>query len=248
MIKNWLKQLFKDYPAFFIPWCLTVGKTGVSPLLSVNAKACVTGFQRSGNTFLTYLLTNHVIPKEHLIHHFHTIAAVKIAGYRNIPVFILIRDPADSIVSYYLMSFAQRGKKTLPEAIDQNLLENLTREYSRYYAFVDRHIPENRIIFFEEVMENPIQVLEKIHSTINPHVKESPFNEKEVNEAINTYKEKKERQGNKQGAFMSGVPNEDKKAKKQELKEVVQKLESFKQAQDVYFKIRDKRESGSLSF
>lgn len=65
----------------------------------------VDGYPRSGNTFLVHLIKN-IFPDISMVHHFHAVAPIKVALAKEIPTYILVRDPAEAVTSNYLKEFS----------------------------------------------------------------------------------------------------------------------------------------------
>lgn len=67
----------------------------------------VEGYPRSSNSFCVDMIVQSglgVLPVEHIAHHTHSIENVKIAEYFGIPKVILIRSPADAVLSFHIYS------------------------------------------------------------------------------------------------------------------------------------------------
>ena len=120
------------------------------------------GYPRSGNTFASFL-TKKIWPDLCVVHHFHSIAAIKISLGRNIPTFILIRKPDQAISSWYLKHFSFTSKQTLPSSIDFRLLERFLIQYVMYYEFVLTVRNQLQIIQFDQFVSNPAEIMKTIN-------------------------------------------------------------------------------------
>jgi len=106
-----MKRLIKSNPFLFKLWFELYRKNrGIKKnYFNHKTKFLLDGYPRSGNTFAASLV-KYIFGKEVFVHHFHAIAPIKIALRKDIPVYILIRDPKEAITSNYLKTFALKNK------------------------------------------------------------------------------------------------------------------------------------------
>lgn len=131
------------------------------------------GYQRSGNTYLVHLVQNFLSAEE-TVHHLHKVAPIKIALKGRTIVFIIFRNPLDSIPSAYLKYFEMRHR-TLPSVPDNKVLKNLIYDYLYYYKFVLQNSSKINLIDFKALIENPELTLKGILTKINPNFVNQEF-------------------------------------------------------------------------
>lgn len=79
---------------------------GIRPSwFNAETKIYYDGYPRSGNTYLHHLFRN-LFSDNYSVHHLHKVAPIKIALKKQLPTFILIRNPKDAIPSYYLKHYS----------------------------------------------------------------------------------------------------------------------------------------------
>lgn len=178
------------------------------------------GYPRSGNTFLHHLFRN-VFKDIESVHHLHKIAPIKIAFLKNLPVFVLVRDPKEAITSNYLKSFGMTGI-TLPQEVDTKLLNKLLHGYIKYYTFVLSRKDEINIIAFKNLIENPELVFKQISKIIN-----LSFDKQFLIKAIESY-------GGASDKLGSSKPSDFKEARKNELKNHLVNLKNFDKAEILF--------------
>ncbi|MDY6994592.1 MAG: sulfotransferase domain-containing protein [Pseudomonadota bacterium] len=222
-----LRRLFSDYPFFYkIYYHLVRKHRGIPPLqFTPDTNIYYDGYQRSGNTFFNHLIKN-VLPGLRGVHHLHKIAPVKVALQRRIPVFILIRDPLEAIPSNYLKYYAQGG--VIPDETNVNLLSKMADDYYHYYNFVNKNREKIFLIEFQELIDNPCQVLKSVADQMGIQIRSQELEEK-VSEATNTYSGAKTKYG-------SSKPNIHKEREKDKIKKDLVNLKSFKGVTEVYQK------------
>lgn len=223
-----MKRIIKSNPLLFKIWYYVYRKNRGLKINYFNSQTnfMLDGYPRSGNTFFAGLCKK-AFNQDNFIHHFHTIAPIKIALNKKLPVFILIRKPAEAISSYYLKSFAL-SHKNLPETIDKRLLKNLIHDYYDYYSFVYTHKVNIHIIAFEKYIIKPFEVLNSINEIV--------FNKKyNVNhELIETYQIEYKGATDTLG---SSRPNEIKEMLKAEIKENLITNKHYIELTELYNKI-----------
>lgn len=116
------------------------------------------GYPRSGNTYFTALFRD-CFENLRFAHHLHVVAPIKIAMAREIPVFILIRDPRKAVLSHVVQaSSAQRP----PRAVLEQRLRQMINDYVRYYDFVRDQSDQLAVIDSEEAFRDPFHALRDI--------------------------------------------------------------------------------------
>jgi len=113
----------------------------------------ITGYQRSGNSY-TKKLCEKLFPDIKFSSHVHTVSSLKIARSAGIPVFVLVRDPADSVASSVVQQVARgRALKTAMKSVD---------EYTDYYRYLIDNFNDFHFFLFEDLRENPEVVIAKV--------------------------------------------------------------------------------------
>jgi hypothetical protein len=216
-----MKRLIKSNPFLFKLWFEFYRKNRGVEINYFNHKIkfLLDGYPRSGNTFAASLV-KYIFGKDVFVHHFHAIAPIKIALRKDIPIFILIRDPKEAITSNYLKTFALKNKD-IPREINESLLKKLTIEYSNYYKFVYKKRNKIEIISFKDFISKPEIFLSKINSLVyNDDFKISPL---QIKDAINNY-------GGATDTYGSSKPNAEKEKLKDILKSVLSNCEEYQVA------------------
>jgi len=222
-----MKSLIKSNPFLFKLWFELYRKNRGVEINYFNHKTkfLLDGYPRSGNTFAASLV-KYIFGKDVFVHHFHAIAPIKIALRKDIPVFILIRDPKEAITSNYLKTFALKHKE-IPKEVDKTLLNNLIIEYSNYYKFVYEQGNKINIIIFKDFISKPEIFLSKINSLVyNDDFKISPLY---IKDAINNY-------GGATDTYGSSKPSAEKEKLKDILKSVLIDSKEYQIASSLYNK------------
>ena len=222
-----MRKLIKSNPLLYNLWFYLYRKNRGVSINYFNHKInfLLDGYPRSGNTFAASLV-KFIYGKEVFVHHFHAIAPIKIALRKDLPVFILIRDPKEAITSNYLKTFALKHKE-IPKEVDKTLLNNLIIEYSNYYKFVYEQGNKINIIIFKDFISKPEIFLSKINSLVyNDDFKISPL---QIKDAINNY-------GGATDTYGSSKPNAEKENFKDILKSVLIDSKEYQIASSLYNK------------
>ena len=125
-----------------------------SNALNKNHEVFITGFPRSGNTFLTRL-TRCLFPGVRLTSHLHTVAALKNAKRLNIKFIVVKRKKLDCIPSLVL----KNKRKIISRETYMKLLSD---RYDRFYDYAESHAA--LVVDFEELTKNPGLVVKEISS------------------------------------------------------------------------------------
>ena len=216
-----MKKLLKSNTFLFKLWFHLYRKNrGLkSSYFNKNTEFYLDGYPRSGNTFAVSLIKS-IYGKESIVHHLHAIAPIKIALKKNIPVFILVRDPKEAITSYYLKTYSL-NHETIPKKINHILLKKLTIEYSNYYEFVIKNKFNLEIILFKDLISNPLNFISKVNSKV--YKDKWKLDSFQIDGLINDYSGAKD-------TFGSSKPNKEKEKLKKSLKDVLLELEEYQNA------------------
>jgi len=194
-----------------------------------NTKFLLDGYPRSGNTYFSGL-SKKVFNPEIFIHHFHCIAAVKIALSRDLPSFILIRNPADAISSYYLKSFALKNKK-LSKDTDKELVLKLTNDYYTFHKYILNNQTNLEIVTFESTINNPNKILDLLNERVfdNKYV----VTHEQISEFNREYRGATDTLG-------SSRPNKTKERLKLGIKEALYDLDIYNDCHQIYLELSHK--------
>ena len=189
------------------------------------------GYPRSGNTFLHHLFRN-IFPDIHTVHHHHKIAPVKISLYKNIPSFILIRNPEDCIPSNYLKHFSMINGGGLPDSLDQKLLHRMTEDYVNYYYYVKRNHQNVNLISFDTLITSPGVIIQQIAKSLNMEEDQKIIDSK-ITKAQQTYSGATDKLG-------SSKPLDYKEKRKTEIRDVLMGSNKFEEAKRIYKNLLNK--------
>lgn len=226
-----LKQQFKSIPFLYKLWFFGYRKRGGARIkwFDIDPVLYLDGYPRSGNTFSVHLIRS-LWPELPFVHHFHVKATLKIALKKKLPIFILLRDPANAVTSNYLRYFAMRSKDLEEtDRIDEQKLNELTKAYLDYYSFVNEHRQAIRVINFRELIDKPFGMIRAINATLPEAY--AVADEEEL--AARTREINKTDFGAK-GTFQASLPNAKKEAAKKQLKEILKNSPYYEPARAVY--------------
>jgi hypothetical protein len=224
-----LRQV-KRYPIPFRMWYFLYRRnTGVTiPWFSARTALFVDGYPRSGNTFLRFLI-GELWPSMEFVHHFHAIAPLKIALNRQIPSFVLFRDPVQSISSNYLRAFALRGYTSVRQIrTDTRFLRELSKSYADYYLFISRNTDRLSLVHFESLISNPAGIMVSVNRKISEQLQlPSQLIIRSVNEI-------KDRNFGSKNRLGGSKPSPEKEHAKNSLIDAVGRLEEFGRCLELY--------------
>ncbi|MAE46381.1 MAG: hypothetical protein CMJ86_05750 [Planctomycetes bacterium] len=109
----------------------------------------IEGFPRSANTFLVHYLRLATHDELNVAHHLHDAGQVDRALRMDLPVFVLLRDPLDAVVSWSLK------QPLLPPA-------QMLRTYHAFYLLLQLRKQAPCFIRFEDAISEPMAVIEEI--------------------------------------------------------------------------------------
>ena len=227
-----LIRFFKESPVLFRIWYHLYRRwNGVAiDFFGPTTALYLDGYPRSGNTFSIFLVQN-IWPDLPLIHHFHAIAPIKIALGQQIPVIILIRDPAEAISSYYLKYLILSGKSSIEQKLDKLLLQRLVQDYLHYYKWIFEHRYQLNIVEFRQLVSKPELLMQAVNRLL-PNTYKLP--ESTVLEQTNLIKN---REFGSKDILGSSRPNEQKELVKSIIKDALNSIEKYGSCITVYNKI-----------
>lgn len=191
------------------------------------------GYPRSGNTYSLHLIRS-LWPDIHFVHHFHAIAPIKIALRRNIPVYILVREPLNSITSWYLKELSMKGKGFNENELSVSKLSSLAKDYEIYYKWVQKNLLKLRIVDFNRLTKEPEYIMLKINASLP---KQYMLSDIELNSKLATVRNSSFGAKDKLGA---SLPTPEKETAKLILKERLLTMDVYNECLAVYEELREK--------
>ena len=175
-LKYELGSLIGQYPTYYEMWCRLFSRDALNLFVSDDTDIVIEGFPRSGNTFAiaAFIIAQNYNAK--IAHHTHKVMQVVRAIELNVPTLVLIRRPADAVVSltirhpyislqqglriyirYYKGILPYRQGYTMAKFEDVTLdygqiIRRVNRQFSTDFALF-QHNPENEGKAFRLVEE-----------------------------------------------------------------------------------------------
>jgi hypothetical protein len=144
-----LVSLLAKYPALFMPYFRLRGKN-LRLLVSDETEIVIEGFPRSANTFAVVAFSSAQKRPARVASHLHAPAQVIWAAKRRIPTVVLVRKPADAVLSLVIRD----PTTTLASGL---------RRYVRFYAEVAPYRHRFVVAPFEQVTSNFGQVIDQVN-------------------------------------------------------------------------------------
>lgn len=183
------------------------------------------GYERSGNTFLKFLIVS-LFPDKKILSHLHKVAPLKMMLARKVPTFILIRSPLEAVTSNYFKHFS---KTNLPEQVDENVLSLRLQDWIIYYSYVKNNQNRITIIPFEDLVSNDESIMNEFYILFGEN---KPDN---ISALVAELEIEFKKKGN--GAkekYGRGYPTREKELKKSELKGFLASSGLFIEAMEIY--------------
>ena len=219
-----LRLLFKKYFRIYRPYfILTHYKVWANRyLVNENTSLCLEGFQSSGNSFLNALL-NHLNPDIQVAHHTHSLANVRQALKKSIPVVVLIRHPLEAVSS------------RISRFSDNSLADQILKEYIDYYQYILKYQAAMIIIPFETLVGNLSTVVTTISERSN-----IPFDTSDLETKVTEVKTYIQVWSDEHGDQSTiSLPTRQRENHKKEIQKHITTLSSYKRALSCYEAIRD---------
>ena len=127
----------------------------------------IDGFQRSGNTFSVVAFETAQDRPVRTAHHLHAAAQIVAAARLRVPALVLIREPADSVLSYMIRE---------PEISARMVLSNWVRFYGTVASFKDRVVTAD----FVEITTDFGSVIRRVNAHYGTTFKEFDHTDENV--------------------------------------------------------------------
>lgn len=247
-----LKTKFLDSPILYLNYLRLFKRINPTILPNLDSKFIITGFPRSGNTYISDIIKFN-FPDIEFSHHIHTLAPIKMGLKKEIPVIILIRNPIDSISSLYLKLYINKNHN---ERKKNKILKILIERYINYHEYIIQKKLKN-VYEFDDIIKysedfilniceklNINYDLNKIRAVLNTErdilIKENP--KRISHKADVLYKNGKIirlRKKDIDNPFTNYLPNSIRTKNKGDLKVLIKKIESSKRALELYENLKE---------
>ena len=156
---SWVKKIVSRNVFLYKLWFYSVRKYrgDYSELPSVNDKLYIDGYPRSGTTFFSGLV-RRVYPNKTFSNHLHVISGLKIALRFKLPIFVILREPKDAIISNLYRNIRDNKRKKPTH----KLIEALVISYYNYYLFVSNQIDNINLFVFRKCIKNELLLVQRI--------------------------------------------------------------------------------------
>jgi len=157
-------------------WIKHKGENQKNKLIYPDSDICIEGFQRSGNSFFFTLFKRRNKALK-IAHHTHAAAQVIKAVEYNVPTIVLIRKPEDAIASLVVW--------------DDKL--SISIAFSAWISFYKRLLDlqdKIQITSFEEVTENPVEVINELNIRFDTDFSLPVYNENQLTQIKSTMKQR----------------------------------------------------------
>lgn len=148
-IKQELRSILSTHPSIFLILAKYSKRTR-DLVVNDRTELVIEGFPRSGNTFTVVAFQFAQDHRITIAHHLHASAQIKAAMARRIPAIVLIREPADAVLSWLIRD---------PHLTVAHMLRHYIRFYTSLLACRDEYI----LATFEDVTGNLGLVMGKLN-------------------------------------------------------------------------------------
>lgn len=139
-----------EYPLWYEIWCQLASRDALTRFVSHETDIVIEGFPRSGNTFAVAAFIIAQNREVKIARHTHKVMQVVRAVQLNKPTLVLIRQPADAVVSLAI----RHPYITLQQAL---------KIYIRYYNGIRPYRSSYVLTKFEDVITDCGKVIEKVN-------------------------------------------------------------------------------------
>lgn len=232
---NYFIESVKATPCGFRLWYYLYRKPKINKLnrgfFNKDTKLFITGFPRTGNTYAAFLIDN-VFQNLNYVHHFHSIGPVQIAVRNKIPVIVLMRDPLNSITSYYLKLLSHNNKE-FNGKVDLKLLQSTANFFVFYHSRLLKISNKIEIVAFQDLINSPVSLLSKVNERVNFGLSEE--------ELISLFEKASQKQFGAKDTLGSSLPNETKEQYKKTLQEALLNLSIYKECELLYNQLMNQK-------
>lgn len=192
-------------------------------LCTADNDICIEGYPSSANSYLLNLILGAAKSRISICSHCHTIANIKRARSRGLPVFIPVRRPEDAITSRCV-----RFADDLGEA---------TAEYLGFYRYVLEVVDSEwlRVLTFEAITERPGDVVRVFDSATPFQFRDDVA--KVANETETYIRLFSERYGRRD---IVAVPEPEREVEKEKAREEVARVVADTDAVDLWRRVRER--------
>ncbi|WP_346839075.1 hypothetical protein [Microbulbifer sp. SAOS-129_SWC] len=120
--------------------------------VNVDSDIVVEGYPRSGNTFFAALLMSHSLRPLKMARHRHEIGQLKRAISLDKPIFLLVRNPLNSVASFVI-----REGVSISFAL---------KYYMEFYGYVERSKESLNVICFSEMIDRPSKLIKLVQARV----------------------------------------------------------------------------------
>tara|TARA_X000000950_G_C13852796_1_gene635266 strand:- start:1115 stop:1741 length:627 start_codon:yes stop_codon:yes gene_type:complete len=153
---TFLDQIIFDNVIFYNIFLLISKGKSLESFISKKDKVFITGYPRSGNTYLTRLFKS-LFPDIKTASHIHTVSAVKYCQKKGLKIFIVYRDIEECVSSLVLKNYSKYKKSKI-------LIYLLMQRHIRFYKYCEKENLE--IINFKDLTNKTKSVIKKISKKI----------------------------------------------------------------------------------
>ncbi|WP_376696608.1 hypothetical protein [Wenzhouxiangella sp. EGI_FJ10305] len=200
----------------------------------------LTGYPRSGNTYLTGLV-RQILQVNDFGHHLHTPLSLKIAIDKRLKTYVIFRSPMENVMSLGLLNSNQARRFVRfrwmenAYALQKSLLLLYLREYIHYHEYVLSRSDRITLFSSDQVFSQTQDVLRRI--AIDNGLDVSQVDDENCARArIDFLKHKGSDQN---GQLTAGVPNPQKDLAKRKLREKVEDHPLMYRAISIFKRMED---------
>lgn len=190
-----------------------------------NANLCIDGFPRSANSYAVNLVQT-VCPDLKIIHHVHSPVIIKKSINDKILVFVLIRNPEDTVTSEYIR-VKYSGER------NQNI-KWLIKRYVKYYEIVKAYVDDVFIVSFETVTQTPVAYLKYVFSKLDLNI------ERDYVEVVNETRSIGKSKITEDIIYTTSIPTRERDEYKQHVKRNIMSKYDFSEANKIFNALTEK--------
>ena len=201
----------------------------------------LTGYPRSGNTYLTNMVQK-VLEVDDFGHHLHTRLGLKLAVREGIRAYVVFRSPLESVMSLILLNSNRNGKFVRFHWLDSaHLLQNsllllYIREYIHYHEYALSRPDRINLIPSKVAFSQTQDVLARI--ACENDLDASRVTKERCSWAENAFLERKHRK--QKDTLTAGAPNAEKEAAKAKLREKVESHPLMHRANETFERMEER--------